>query len=107
MQLVFGRDFNIYTKFVADWNYIRQRKQQRIHENNRRENARRNHHKYKLGDLVLLRHATTTKFGNPEFEDTPYPITAIYDNGTVQLNKGKYYERVNIRQIKPYKSPAP
>jgi hypothetical protein len=107
MQLVFGRDFNINTKFVADWDYIRQRKQRRIHENNKRENSRRNHHKYQVGDLILLRHAPTTKFGNPEFETSPYPITAIYDNGTVQIKKSKYYERINLRQIKPYKNPAP
>jgi hypothetical protein len=52
--------------------------------------------------MILLRHAPTTKFGNPEFETAPYPITAIDDNGTVQIKKSKY-----LRQIKPYKTPAP
>jgi hypothetical protein len=55
MQLVFGRNFSINTKFVADWDYIRQRKQCRIHENNKRENSHCNHHKYQIGeDLILL-----------------------------------------------------
>jgi hypothetical protein len=77
MQLVFGCDFNINTKFVADWDYIRQCKQRRIHENNKCENSQHNHHRYRIRDLILLRHAPTTKFGNPEFETTPYPITAM------------------------------
>jgi transposase InsO family protein len=34
MQLVFGRDAVINTKFIADWDYIRQRKQNIIHQNN-------------------------------------------------------------------------
>ena len=34
MQLVFGCDAIINTKFVADWDYIKQCKQQRIHDNN-------------------------------------------------------------------------
>ena len=41
MQLVFGRDAIIITKFIADWDYIRQRKQNIIHNNNERENAKR------------------------------------------------------------------
>ena len=41
MQLVFGRDAIINTKFIADWDYIRQRKQNIIHNNNERENAKR------------------------------------------------------------------
>ena len=41
MHLVFGRDAIINTKFIADWVYIRQRKQNIIHNNNERENAKR------------------------------------------------------------------
>ena len=38
MQLVFGRDAIFNIPFVADWDYIRQRKQHIIHDNNRCEN---------------------------------------------------------------------
>ena len=41
MLLVFCRDVIINTKFIADWDYIRQRKQNIIHNNNERENAKR------------------------------------------------------------------
>ena len=102
MQLVFGRDFNINTEFVADWNYIRQRKQKRIIDNNARENAKRAAHTYHIGDKVLVRNKTNTKYSGPEFDPTPCRITAIYDNGTVQIKKRRYYDTINIRQIKPY-----
>jgi hypothetical protein len=38
MQLVFGRDAVLNTKFKADWKYIRDRKQKLIEHNNAREN---------------------------------------------------------------------
>ena len=53
MQLVFGRDAIINTKFIAD--YIRQRKQNIIHNNNERENAKRIPHTYQIGDKIMLK----------------------------------------------------
>jgi len=44
---------------------------------------------------------STTKFGCSKFESTPYPITAVYDYGTVQIKKKRYYDAINIRQIQP------
>ena len=41
MQLVFGRDVIINTKFIADWDYIHQHKQNIIHNNNEWENEKR------------------------------------------------------------------
>ena len=96
MQLVFGRDFNVNTAFAADWDCIRQRKQHRINENNARENAKRVAHTYNVGDRILVKSKPTTKFGYSEFEPTPYPITAVYDNGTVQIKKRRYYDTINI-----------
>ena len=49
MQLVFGCDAIINTKFIADWEYIRQRKQNIVHSNNERENAKRIPHTYQIG----------------------------------------------------------
>ena len=50
MQLVFVRDAILNIKHVADWEYIRQRKQFRINHNNKQENMRQNNHQYKVGD---------------------------------------------------------
>ena len=47
MQLVFGRDAILNIKHVYDWEHIRQRKQEWINHNKKRENMRRNNHQYK------------------------------------------------------------
>ena len=60
MQLVFGRDAIINTKFIADWDYIRQRKQNIIHNNNERENAKRIPHTYQISDKIMLKNTTST-----------------------------------------------
>jgi hypothetical protein len=55
MQLVFGRDAILNIKHITDWEHIRQRKQEHINENNKRENKNRREHQYALGDKVLLK----------------------------------------------------
>jgi hypothetical protein len=55
-QLVFGRDMVLTIKFMADWGAIEQQRQKEMGRNNRRENASRIIHDYKVGDkLVLLK----------------------------------------------------
>jgi hypothetical protein len=51
MQLVFGRDAILNINHVTDWAHINQRKQNRINENNKRENFNRRDHQYKINDL--------------------------------------------------------
>ena len=102
MQMVFGRDTILNTKFIADWDYIRQCKQQIINTNNIKENSRRvSQHTYRVGDKVLIKVASNTKYNSPEYEG-PYLINTAHANGTVWVQKNKYYEIVNIRNIKPY-----
>ena len=100
-QLVFGRDAILNTKFEANWNLIRERKQKIIKENNKRENAKRVSHKYKRNDKVLFKRQEKSKYGQDPWEG-PYKITKVNNNGTVRLKKGAVYETVNIRLIKPY-----
>ena len=50
MQLVFGRDAILNSKHVADWEHIRQRKQEWINHNNKRKNMHHNNHQYKVGE---------------------------------------------------------
>ena len=51
--VVFGRDAIINTKFIADWDYIRQRKQNIIRNNNERENAKRIPH-MRRSEILLV-----------------------------------------------------
>ena len=45
MQLVFGRDAILNTKFEANWKLIKERKQKLIQQNNLKENNKRIEHK--------------------------------------------------------------
>ena len=100
-QLVFRRDALFNIPYVADWGYIQQRKQNKIHENNLRENRKRKEYRYQVGAKVLVVNPPHQKFSGPEYEG-PYIITAVNDNGTVTICKQKYFDKINIWQIKPY-----
>jgi hypothetical protein len=102
MQLVFGRDAILNVNHITDWEHIRQRKQERINENNKRENATRKWHQYSIGDPILLKRRKKSKH-ELEYEG-PYQLTSINDNGTVRFQKGIVNDVVNIRRIKPYKA---
>ena len=104
-QLVFGRDAILNVSFEADWQYIKERKQKRILQNNRRENAARTPHQYNVGDRVMVRRDPNQKHGSDQFQG-PYTINRVYDNGTVKLTKatpagGAVFETWNIRNMDP------
>jgi hypothetical protein len=54
-QLVFGRDMVLPIKFMADWGAIEQQLQKEMGRNNRRENASRIRHDYKVGNKIQLK----------------------------------------------------
>jgi hypothetical protein len=54
-QLVFGRDMVLPIQFMADWGAVEQQHQKEMGRNNRRENASRISHDYKVEDKVLLK----------------------------------------------------
>ena len=101
MQLVFGRDAIMNSTFEADWNFIRQRKQDLIRKNNLRENAKRISHEYKVNDKVLMSTIGLDKFSHNPWAG-PYTITKVNDNGTIQIRNGIVTELVNIRLVKPF-----
>jgi len=101
-QLVFGRDMIFPIQHQADWQMIEEQKQRRIAENNKRENERRVEHDYAVGDRVLKLIADPNKV-EPKREG-PCTIERVHTNGTVTLRFGNLIERLNIRQIVPYKS---
>ena len=90
--------FNI--QHQADWEAIKQRKQELINKNNQRENSKRIPHEYRVGDKVLLKRGTENKMEAPY--KGPYEILQVNDNGTVQLRVKAIIDNFNIRQIKPY-----
>jgi hypothetical protein len=89
-------------KFMADWRAIEHQLQKEMGRNNRRENASRIRHDYKVGDKVLLKKPGKhlSKLEAPR--TGPYTVTAIYTNGTLRIQKSKVNERVKIRRLFPY-----
>ena len=90
--------------FVADWQYIKERKQHRILQNNKRENLTRKDYTYQVGQQVMVKADPSRKLEGARFVG-PMTVTQVYDNGTVQLSKatngGAVLQTWNIRNIKP------
>ena len=103
-QLVFGRDMILNIKHTANWEYIKQRKQQIINKNNQRENAKRKEHVYRVGDKVLLSKGNEFKYETPF--SGPHEILRVNDNGTVRLQVKAVADEYNIRRLYPYYSAA-
>jgi hypothetical protein len=67
--------------------------------NNRRENASRINHDYKVGDKVLLKNPGKHLRKLEAPKTGPHTVTAIQTNGTLRIQKGNVNERVNIRRL--------
>ncbi len=102
-QLVFGRDMILNIKHEANWEFIRERKQEVIERNNKAENAKRIPHTYNVGDKVLLKRGTENKYEAPY--QGPYTILQINENGTVRLKVKNVEDTYNIRRLTPYLEP--
>ena len=104
-QLVFGRDALLNISFQADWEYIKERKQKLIRQNNHRENATRKPYTYGVGDRVMIMQDPNRKHGSDRFIG-PFTVTQVNNNGTVKLSKnadtgGAVHETWNIRNLEP------
>ena len=99
---MFGRDAILNIKFDANWKLIHERKQCAINKNNQNENKKRIPHQYQVGDTVLYRIDSLSKYSENPY-DGPYKIVQVNTNGTVHLKKGAVTDTVNIRLLKPYR----
>ena len=105
-QLVFGRDAILNVGFEADWQYIKDRKQHRILQNNAKENESRIVHEYQVGDRVMVRQKPNRKYGTDK-QIGPYTVTRVNeDNGTLRLTKvtdngGAVTQTWNVRNVDP------
>ena len=89
--------------YIANWDYIIQRKQTLINKNNEKENYKRTPHEYSVGDKVLLKKGTKNKYETPY--EGPYNILKTHDNRTIQLQRRAVEDTVNIRRITPFFEP--
>jgi hypothetical protein len=108
MQLVFGRDAILNVSFQADWQYIKERKQKLIVQNNKRENAKRKPHTYQVNDTVKILLDPNRKHGVDRYQG-PWVVQQVNDNGTLRLkrdtaNGGVVYQTWNVRNVLPYRT---
>jgi hypothetical protein len=71
-----------------------------MNKSNQKENKNKSQipSEYKVGDQVLLETSgILRKLSTPH--KGPYPVTNVYKNGTIRIQKGIVSERVNIRII--------
>jgi hypothetical protein len=76
-------------KYMADWGEIEQQRQKEMGRNNKRENASRISHDYKVGDKILPKKPGKHLRKLEAPRTRPHTVTAIYTNGTVHIQKAK------------------
>ena len=100
-SLAFNRDMILDIPMVADWNLIRQRRQQLVDKRLLAANRKRFSYDYHIGDEVLKLIYDPTKLGTRA--EGPFRIEAVHANGTVTIRLDQYtIERISLRRIKPY-----
>ena len=100
-QLVFGRDMMFNLSTLVNWKELSLRKQALVDKANLRENKKRIDYDYQAGDLVYkLKDGILRKLESPK--EGPYPITEVFTNGTVRIQRGMVNERINIRRLEPH-----
>ena len=102
-SLAFGRDMILDIPVVADWNFIRQHRQQLIDQRLVAANQRRFSHDYQQGDEVMKLAHSHDKL-SADRATGPYRIHSVHTNGTVTIQLTPHtLERISIRRIKPYR----
>ncbi len=100
-QLVFGRDMLFNLSTLVNWKAIAINKQKSVDKANLRENRNRIDYDYQVGQQVyVIRDGIFRKLEGPKFG--PFPITEIFTNGTVRIQRGSVNERINIRRLEPH-----
>jgi len=103
--LAFHRDMLHNLPVTFDLDTIKQRRQLRVDKDIQRINSKRYSYDYQVGQQVMKKVFDYTKL-DPRWNG-PFEITQVHINGnlTIQLTP-HLRERINIRRVKPYKSPT-
>ena len=102
----FNRDMLFDLKYVVDWEKIRQHKEKQIQKDNERENSKRRHFTYKVGDKVLLKRDHLRILRKSERQNKgPYTIVQVNKNGTLSITNedSGTTSTVNIRRVIPFR----
>ena len=101
--IVFQRDMFLPIPITVNLQMLRDERQALIDHNNLRENKRRRHHDYNVGDQMMILAYKPNMSALQVRAKGPYTISQVHNNGTVSymLNE-QVIDRINIRRIKPY-----
>ena len=97
---MFDRDAILNIKHVTNWEHIKQSNQKRIKNNSGQENKSRVEHHYQVGDQVLINAIKQTEH-DAEYEGL-YFLTKFNSNSTVNFQKEKVNDTIDICRIKPF-----
>ena len=73
--------------YIADWNDIGRRRQEKVNKDNNRENLARLPFDYVIGGKVLIRKDGILRKADINYEG-PYIITQVQCNGTLRIQGG-------------------
>ena len=103
---VFNRDMIFNFKMRTDWEKVARKRDRMAETDNIRENNRRKPYEYQEGEKVLIVRKHYERTGKICDAPTEGPFKVISTNagiGVVEIQRGRYTERVNVRRLKPYK----
>ena len=98
---IFGRDMLFDIPYIADWNDIGRRRQEKVNKDNVCENLTRLPFDYVVGKKVLIRKDGILRKAVIKYEG-PYITTQMHCNGTLRIQKGSVSEHLNTRRLTPY-----
>ncbi len=99
---IFGQDMLFNILFIADWQKIGERRRRLTDLNNAREKEGRIDYDFKVGQKVLLRKEGILRNAESIWHKRPRLITTVHTNGTITLQCGFFFDRINIRRVKPF-----
>ena len=87
-----------------DWNELLNHRQTMSDKNTIRKNYGRKQHDYHVNDRVLVLNTEPMrgKLAPRTLPEGLWLITQIFANGTVNMNRNGYIERMNIRRLRPF-----
>ena len=100
--LVFRRDMFLDIPLLADIFTMHKARQHQIDERLLRENSRRSHHDYQVGEQVYIKRPRKPGDKARPMALGPFPIVRVHTNSTVTVQRSaNVTERINIRRLRP------
>ena len=100
--LVFRRDMHLDIPLIADIFTLHKARQHQIDERLLRENNRRSHHDFKVGEQIHIKRPPRAGDQAKLKASGPFPIVQVHTNNTVTVQKKpNVMERLSIRRLRP------